>query len=771
MDREQFMSRHTVFSVQAICILGMVANVLGKSDLLIPWISAGIRIAQCPGFHHIEKSVFSESWNETVEMEVERRVWWKLVELDYHSIPYTGTYLIKSTQRISQRGKPRNCNDDLAHEDEGQLTTSTYSIIKAKMALLIPALLDGPQQDVASRYQHVVDIDRKMRELVANIPRAILRDQNGTESTLEWLTLARRTLAIAAADKIIMIHRSFLLKSFQSPAYLFTRQTCVSAAMTILREHEEISIAGPECPAIWVHSAFCVAAIVVICLELLFCHASIAPQRKAHYLALIRAARIRLNKSKNDTMARRGVFLVDAMLNEGLYHDHCADNTSEDSTRQKFIQILHKFIQFDAASSESPSGGGESFTGEQYDDFNVWFNNHFRLHQSTWLFLSTCPTTISPGGNTQNHLQLTHQISPSKLIQHAASCCASPDQTTASRATQINAPRRRSNPPRLHDPIQPNPTIRIRQANISTSLLRQRRPTHPEPTRHLPQNPLRHRRPPRPSPPPPPLRRPKASHLPQRHPLAEQQLPDPARPISHSHRIRPRQQPRGHPLPPSQTRRPIDVPRAPVDGRRNRSGTHQAVPLAHGCRAVRAPPRRCTPITVPSLPPQTLPFPSHETELCKSLQTQRSSSPWRGTSTSCPVPRGTNREVALNNYSALRAARLRDNPQLQNHIRRPKYFIRRPRSPSQRVTPVRAEQSPFFLSLWCGGTLGMGVRSRGVMFIMLLRLSIPRRGVGSVINELAEVRRICYELQKKVCRSENVYAHEWREGDLVVFHN
>lgn len=176
-----------------------------------------------------------------------------------------------------------------------------------------------------------------------------------------------------------MIHRSFLLKSFQSPAYLFTRQTCVSAAMTILREHEELAVAGQECPPIWVHSAFCVTAVVVICLELLYCHASMAQQRKDQYVHLIRGARARLIASKYDTMARRGVYLVDAMLNDELYATATQDS-SEDATRHKFVQILQRFIQLD--QNEPPSMPAlefnDSVIGEQFEDFDIWFSSHFR---------------------------------------------------------------------------------------------------------------------------------------------------------------------------------------------------------------------------------------------------------------------------------------------------------------------------------------------------------------------------------------------------------
>jgi alpha-ketoglutarate-dependent taurine dioxygenase len=52
-----------------------------------------------------------------------------------------------------------------------------------------------------------------------------------------------------------------------------------------------------------------------------------------------------------------------------------------------------------------------------------------------------------------------------------------------------------------------------------------------------------------------------------------------------------------------------------------------------------------------------------------------------------------------------------------------------------------------------------------------LRTSNPKTGEVTVIDDLAETRRICYEMQKKVVRPDHIYAHAWEEGDLVIFHN
>ncbi|KPI35455.1 putative dioxygenase [Cyphellophora attinorum] len=42
---------------------------------------------------------------------------------------------------------------------------------------------------------------------------------------------------------------------------------------------------------------------------------------------------------------------------------------------------------------------------------------------------------------------------------------------------------------------------------------------------------------------------------------------------------------------------------------------------------------------------------------------------------------------------------------------------------------------------------------------------------GRVVDDLEEVRRIVYELQRPGIAPEHVYAHDWEEGDLVLFNN
>lgn len=97
MYAADFMTNHSIHSIQAVVISIMVAHCLGRSDQLYTLLFSCTRIAQCLGLHRIETrktttDMSFDQWTATVNQEVGRRVYWKLVESDYYAIPYTNTY-------------------------------------------------------------------------------------------------------------------------------------------------------------------------------------------------------------------------------------------------------------------------------------------------------------------------------------------------------------------------------------------------------------------------------------------------------------------------------------------------------------------------------------------------------------------------------------------------------------------------------------------------------------------------------------------------------
>ncbi|KAJ5607528.1 hypothetical protein N7537_004147 [Penicillium hordei] len=47
----------------------------------------------------------------------------------------------------------------------------------------------------------------------------------------------------------------------------------------------------------------------------------------------------------------------------------------------------------------------------------------------------------------------------------------------------------------------------------------------------------------------------------------------------------------------------------------------------------------------------------------------------------------------------------------------------------------------------------------------------PATGEITVMDDVQKVREVVYKTQSKIYATENIYAHHWQEGDVVIFHN
>ena len=300
---------------------------------------------------------------------------------------------------------PRNCNDyDMIERGHDVATGSSYVRLLSRSAALIPPLLDGlgpmrSRKGIAAIYEHVLSCDKEMRSVVQKIPEFLLREPTtGNTPTLPWIPLARRTLAISAAEKVIMIHRPVLFYSFQSPAFLKTRKTCVAAATTILREHEQATAEGVV--SIWTHSAFCVTAAMVLGLELFHRIDHTDDTAHGYRQMLIRAAE-RLRGRRCDAIAKRGAILVDTILEaeEELVVKimRTARHGGSAESRQRHVvnemirnqEIMAKFLALAPQNLEpfplgqSPSSIDQLSGSLTLDlspagqDFDAWFNEVF----------------------------------------------------------------------------------------------------------------------------------------------------------------------------------------------------------------------------------------------------------------------------------------------------------------------------------------------------------------------------------------------------------
>ncbi|KAJ5935625.1 hypothetical protein N7466_005172 [Penicillium verhagenii] len=396
-----FLHNLSIYSVQAVVISTEVAHNLGLSQLNATLFNAAVRIAECLGIHKIKNHPptpkTKDGWEERVEREVGRRVWCQMLIQDHFAIPFTDTYSI-SPMHFST-GRPLNADDyDLTDVSPETPTISSYVRVLVDLAALMPGLVDGlgpmhRRKSYREQYEHILRVDQKMRAIVKGIPSFMLRPDPMKEAQIPWLTIARRSLAITAAEKIIMIHRLFLFRSFHDPTYVHSRRTCVAAAMTILREHE--TIVEDDDLSIWTHTAFAITAAVILCFEVNTVMETTDRRSVPMYRTAVLAARDRLASRHGDVLAQRGVALINAIF----IAEQSSPNVSEMNrlTSIDFNRVFTNFSNLSKASAipspdEMTPGKLSTGTPETIDapdmsemlawnqeeiDFDLWFNGIF----------------------------------------------------------------------------------------------------------------------------------------------------------------------------------------------------------------------------------------------------------------------------------------------------------------------------------------------------------------------------------------------------------
>ncbi|KXH43587.1 serine carboxypeptidase [Colletotrichum nymphaeae SA-01] len=392
--KAHFLQNVSIYCIQAIVISTEVAHNLGLSQLNATLFSAAIRIAECLGIHKITKCSLGlqtpdEIWDDTLQREVGRRVWLQMAIQDHFAIPFTDSYGINPSHYSTSF--PRNANDaDLIEAPEEVLTVSTYTRVLGGIAQLMPELADGmgplrAQKPAREQYAHVLRMDQKMREKVQSIPRFLLQKDELLEGQCVWLGVARQSLAITAAEKIVMIHRPFLFLSFQSDSYVHTRRTCVAAAVTILREHKSIVESGEV--SLWTHVAFSITAAIILSFEVICDQSKERDSRQEGYLDAIRDAREHLlGRTTSDILAHRGVVLIDAIFSEVGGIESFSDRTlAARPDAINFEEIAARFKTDWFILDSSTAGLGQfdvpedhlTMSGNPSEDFDDWFQQIF----------------------------------------------------------------------------------------------------------------------------------------------------------------------------------------------------------------------------------------------------------------------------------------------------------------------------------------------------------------------------------------------------------
>ena len=320
LNLSNYTESHTIYSIQAISTLTISAHILGLSNTQSVLLAGANRIAQSLGLHRLAQESDTGALHSEMGLrrkrkrETGRRVWCQLCTQDWFSIPFSESYSLNSA--FFDTDKPLSCNDnDMMPVPRHTPTIASYCNYLYDIAALIPQLQDAMANSntLFTKYEQVVSFDEKMRELATSyMPTFLSTNAPVASSWPIYVPWARRSLAICAAHKIIMIHRKFLGMSFTNSAFAFTRRTCLAASRTILKEAQAAT--DKNGPVLWIDQAFSVAAGIILCLDA-FHRKSDEPEFHEHR-GLAKEAIAYLSRFTYSTIASRGTQLLTFLVAE-----------------------------------------------------------------------------------------------------------------------------------------------------------------------------------------------------------------------------------------------------------------------------------------------------------------------------------------------------------------------------------------------------------------------------------------------------------------------
>ena len=258
-----YTSKLSVYSIQAIQVLSMSAHTIGFSSKQFVIFGVALRIAQNLGLQRLAQDPDLDSFSTDsvgtspsqkdllIRREIGRRIWTQMCIQDWFSIPSSDMYFINKQHFTTSR--PRRIDDEnmVLAGDKVAVATDSGNLLY-DIASLMADFHDSvvALSDLAAKYDQVLKYDSRIRTLCTQSKPHIFSIESSEVFGPQWVRWAGGLASIVQAHKIIMIHRSFLGKSFTDPRYTYTRWASVEASKIILRE-AEIATADVERPAFW----------------------------------------------------------------------------------------------------------------------------------------------------------------------------------------------------------------------------------------------------------------------------------------------------------------------------------------------------------------------------------------------------------------------------------------------------------------------------------------------------------------------------------------
>jgi hypothetical protein len=320
-----YTSQYHIYSIHAIYVLHAYEHLVGSTNQWIALRSVALVIARGLGLHklgpHPEDQNFAELTAERkqafIDREIGRRTWSTIASQEWLCSTTQANHQACIQKRQFTTVLPMHVEDETMYpldENTPSLTlVGRYLYDYASLLLEYHnAMVTALDADDATRYAMILKFDGELRVTsVEKVPKALSSRIPLDPAWPKWTKWARTLHQASINHKIIMLHQSFLSKSFKDVRYTYTRWACATAAKTLIGLY---TIRDPNEPQWWVEQAFVITSGICLLMDLF--HRPNSDTEVDEYLACVQQAIRFLQQFVTSSVAIHGVRLLCSLLQE-----------------------------------------------------------------------------------------------------------------------------------------------------------------------------------------------------------------------------------------------------------------------------------------------------------------------------------------------------------------------------------------------------------------------------------------------------------------------
>ncbi|KAH3949009.1 hypothetical protein HBI56_003360 [Parastagonospora nodorum] len=321
-----YAAQYHIRSIQAIYVLHGYEHTLGSTNHWAALRAVSVLIAKGLGLHRLSShpddarvmQLTGARKQAFIDREIGRRLWSQICSQEWLCLTTQNNYTIAITKRQFTSILPMALDEETMQptaDDTVPCYASVSQYLYDYASLMLEyhnAVLDSMDLDEVSRYAMILKFDGELRATNEEQTPKPLSTRIPLDPTWpKWVKWARILRQAAINYKIIMIHQSFISKSFKDARYTYTRWACGTAAKNLVALYKT---RDPEEPQWWVEQAFLVTAALCLLLDLF--HRQDRDAEAEENLACVRQAINYLQQFVTSSVAAHGVRLLCSLIQE-----------------------------------------------------------------------------------------------------------------------------------------------------------------------------------------------------------------------------------------------------------------------------------------------------------------------------------------------------------------------------------------------------------------------------------------------------------------------